>query len=159
MDRREHRPQNFFRGRIDHTPPAQYYNSSPMSESGLHAYAPLLLHLIIAVALASILTTLSVAIGWRRPNRAKQTAYECGVEPVGDAHQPFSVKFYLVAMVFILFDVEAIFLYPWAYIYRDMFKISHAFGMFGYVEMLIYIAILLVGYIYLWKKGAFDWHK
>ena len=130
-----------------------------MSESGLHAYAPLLLHLIIAVALASILTTLSVAIGWRRPNRAKQTAYECGVEPVGDAREPFSVKFYLVAMVFILFDVEAIFLYPWAYIYRDMFKVSHSFGVYGYVEMLIYIAILLVGYIYLWKKGAFDWHK
>ena len=130
-----------------------------MSESGLHAYAPLLLHLIIAVGLASILTTLSVAIGWRRPNRAKQTAYECGVEPTGDAREPFSVKFYLVAMVFILFDVEAIFLYPWAYIYRDMFKISHSFGVFGYVEMLIYIAILLVGYIYLWKKGAFDWHK
>jgi len=59
----------------------------------------------------------------------------------------------------VLFDVEAIFLYPWAYIYRDMFKISHAFGVYGYVEMLIYIAILLVGYIYLWKKGAFDWHK
>jgi NADH-quinone oxidoreductase subunit A len=112
-----------------------------MSESGLHAYAPLLIHLIIAVALASALT-----------------AYECGVEPVGDARAPFSVKFYLVAMVFILFDVEAIFLYPWAYIYRDMFKISHSFGVYGFVEMLIYIAILLVGYIYLWKKGAFDWH-
>ncbi|MBV9886330.1 MAG: NADH-quinone oxidoreductase subunit A, partial [Acidobacteria bacterium] len=75
-----------------------------MSESGLHAYAPLLLHLIIAVALASILTTLSVLVGWKRPNRAKQTAYECGVEPTGDAREPFSVKFYLVAMVFILFD-------------------------------------------------------
>src|ERR1700742_5292213 len=123
-----------------------------MSESGLHAYAPLLLHLIIAVALAGILTTLSVAIGWRRPNRAKQTAYECGVEPVGDAHQPFSVKFYLVAMVFILFDVEAIFLYPWAYIYRTL-------RWYGFVEMMIYIAILLVGYLYLWKKGALDWSR
>ena len=82
-----------------------------MSGSGLHAYAPLLIHLIIAVALASLLTTLSIAIGWRRPNRAKQQAYECGMEPTGDARAPFSVKFYLVAMVFILFDVEAIFLY------------------------------------------------
>jgi NADH:ubiquinone oxidoreductase subunit 3 (subunit A) len=96
-----------------------------MSESGLHAYAPLLIHLIIAVALASALTAASILVGWKRPNRAKQQAYECGVEPVGDARAPFSVKFYLVAMVFILFDVEAIFLYPWAYIYRDMFKISH----------------------------------
>jgi NADH-quinone oxidoreductase subunit A len=62
-------------------------------------------------------------------------------------------------MVFILFDVEAIFLYPWAYIYKDMVKHSLSVGRFGFVEMLIYIAILLVGYIYLWKKGAFDWHK
>ena len=130
-----------------------------MSGSGLHAYAPLLIHLIIAVALASFLTTLSIAVGWRRPNRAKLQAYECGMEPTGDARAPFSVKFYLVAMVFILFDVEAIFLYPWAYIYRDMFKQSCSFGVYGFVEMLVYIAILMVGYIYLWKKGAFDWHK
>jgi|SRR5579863_10756303 NADH-quinone oxidoreductase subunit A len=129
-----------------------------MSQSGLHAYGPLLLHLIISVALAGALTAVSVLVGWRRPNRAKQQPYECGVDPVGDARQPFSVRFYLVAMVFILFDVEAIFLYPWAYIYRDMFKISHNFGVFGFVEMLIYIAVLLVGYIYLWKKGALDWH-
>jgi NADH-quinone oxidoreductase subunit A len=117
------------------------------------------IYLVVAVALAGALTSLSILIGWRRPNRAKQQAYECGMEPTGDARQPFSVKFYLVAMVFILFDVEAIFLYPWAYIYRDMFKISHAFGVFGFAEMLIYIAILLVGYFYLWKKGALDWTK
>jgi NADH-quinone oxidoreductase subunit A len=137
----------------------RYYTVSPMSSSGLHAYAPLLIHLLLAFGLAGLLTGLSVAIGWRRPNPAKQEAYECGMEPTGDARQPFSVKFYLVAIVFILFDVEAIFLYPWAYIYRDMFKVSHAFGVYGFVEMLVYIAILLVGYIYLWKKGAFDWHK
>ena len=81
------------------------------------------------------------------------------MEPTGDARSPFSVKFYLVAMVFILFDVEAIFLYPWAYIYRDMLKVSVEMARYGYVEMLVYIAILLVGYIYLWKKGAFDWIK
>jgi NADH-quinone oxidoreductase subunit A len=137
----------------------RYYSASPMSASGLHAYAPLLIHLLLAIALAGALTSVSVLIGWRRPNRAKLQAYECGMEPTGDARSPFSVKFYLVAMVFILFDVEAIFLYPWAYIYRDMFKISHSFGVYGFVEMLVYIAILLVGYIYLWKKGAFDWHK
>ena len=130
-----------------------------MGSSDLHSYAPLLIHLLIAAALAGMLTAMSVLIGWRRPSRVKQEPYECGVEPTGDAREPFSVRFYLVAMVFILFDVEAIFLYPWAYIYRDMFKISHSFGVYGFVEMLIYIAILLVGYIYLWKKGAFDWHK
>ncbi len=130
-----------------------------MSGSGIQVYAPLVIYLVVAVALAGALTSLSILIGWRRPNRAKQQAYECGMEPTGDARQPFSVKFYLVAMVFILFDVEAIFLYPWAYIYRDMFKISHAFGVFGFAEMLIYIAILLVGYFYLWKKGALDWTK
>ncbi len=98
-----------------------------MSGSGLHAYAPLLLHLLLAIGLAGALTAVSVLIGWRRPNRAKLQAYECGMEPTGDAREPFSVKFYLVAMVFILFDVEAIFLYPWAYIYKDMFKISYRF--------------------------------
>lgn len=130
-----------------------------MNDSGLHVYAPLVVHLLIAVVLASLLTSLSVLIGWRRPNRAKQQAYECGMEPTGDAREPFSVKFYLVAMVFILFDVEAIFLYPWAYIYKDMIKMTGAAHWYGFVEMMIYIGILLVGYFYLWKKGALDWHK
>ncbi len=123
-----------------------------MNGSGLHTYAPLLLHLLMATALAGLLTALSVLVGWRRPSRAKQQAYECGMEPTGDAREPFSVKFYLVAMVFILFDVEAIFLYPWAYIFRSL-------RWYGFGEMMLYIAILLVGYLYLWKKGALDWHK
>src|SRR5579872_5907749 len=123
-----------------------------MSASGLHEYAPLLLQLLVAIFLAGLLVTLSLAIGWRRPNRAKLQPYECGMEPTGDARQPFSVKFYLVAMVFILFDVEAIFLYPWAYVFRDL-------KLYGFVEMMLYIAVLLVGYFYLLKKGALDWHK
>src|SRR3984893_19019598 len=130
-----------------------------MTGNDLQAYAPLLLHLVLAMVLAGALLTLSSVVGWRRPSKVKSQAYECGITPTGDAREPFSVKFYIVAMVFILFDVEAIFLYPWAYIYRDMFKISYSFGVYGFVEMLVYIAILLVGYIYLWKKGAFDWHK
>jgi len=130
----------------------RYYNKLPMRDSGLHTYAPLLLHLLIAMLLAGALTAVSVLVGWRRPTRAKQQAYECGMEPTGDAREPFSVRFYLVAMVFILFDVEAIFLYPWAYIFRSL-------GWYGFVEMMIYIAVLLVGYLYLWKKGALDWHK
>jgi NADH-quinone oxidoreductase subunit A len=151
--------RGFFSTAFDRVASTRYYSAYAMSGSGLQTYAPLLIHLLLAAALAGALTAVSVIVGWRRPNRAKQQAYECGMEPTGDAREPFSVKFYLVAMVFILFDVEAIFLYPWAYIYRDMFKISHSFGVYGFVEMLIYIAILLVGYIYLWKKGALDWHK
>jgi len=100
----------------------------------------------------------STFIGWRRPNKAKQQPYECGITPTGDAREPFSVKFYLVAMVFILFDVEAIFLYPWAYIFKDLAR-DPGTHWFGFIEMMFYIAILLVGYIYLWKKGALDWHK
>ena len=122
-----------------------------MSDSGIQVYTPLLLHLLIAVFLASAISAASVLVGWRRPNRAKQQAYECGMEPTGDARQPFSVRFYLVAMVFILFDVEAIFLYPWALVFREL-------RWHGFEEMMLYIAILLVGYIYLWKKGALDWH-
>jgi NADH-quinone oxidoreductase subunit A len=129
-----------------------------MSGSGLHAYAPLLLHLLIAAVLAGALTAVSVLVGWRRPTRAKLQPYECGMEPTGDAREPFSVKFYLVAMVFILFDVEAIFLYPWAYIFRDM-AMKPETRWYGFGEMMLYIAILLVGYLYLWKKGALDWHK
>src|SRR5579859_4798052 len=136
-----------------------YYSASPMTDSGLQAYTPLLLHLLIATALAGALTAASVLVGWRRPSRAKQQPYECGMEPTGDARAPISVRFYLVAMVFILFDVEAIFLYPWDYIYRDFIKMSPSIGLYGFAEMMVYIAILLVGYFYLWKKGALDWHK
>ena len=123
-----------------------------MTDSGLQAYTPLLLHLLIASALAGALTAASALVGWRRPSRAKQQPYECGMEPTGDARAPVSVRFYLVAMVFILFDVEAIFLYPWAFIFKQL-------RWFGFVEMLLYIGILLVGYFYLWKKGALDWNR
>ncbi|HJY87129.1 MAG TPA: NADH-quinone oxidoreductase subunit A [Candidatus Acidoferrales bacterium] len=123
-----------------------------MSGNVLESYVPLLIHLLAAMGIAGAILLASTWIGQRRPTRAKLEAYECGVEPLGDAREPFPVKFYLVAMVFILFDVEAIFLYPWAYVYRDL-------QWFGFVEMLLYILILLVGYIYLWKKGALDWNR
>src|SRR5499427_5362976 len=129
-----------------------------MSDSGLHAYGPLVIHLLVAAFLAGMIASLSKLIGWRRPTKAKLQAYECGMEPTGDAREPFSVKFYLVAMVFILFDVEAIFLYPWAYIFKDLVR-NVTTRWFGFIEMMIYVAILLVGYIYLLKKGAFDWNR
>ena len=121
-----------------------------MSGSGLQTYAPLVLHLLIAAILAGLISSLSVLIGWRRPNRAKQQAYECGMEPTGDAREPFSVKFYLVAMVFILFDVEAIFLYPWAMALRDLRWV-------GLLQIVVFFVILLAGYIYVWRKGVLDW--
>lgn len=123
-----------------------------MSENHLNSYAPLLIHILAAVALAGAILALSSLVGHRRPNRAKLQPYECGVLPVGDARAAFSVKFYLVAMVFILFDVEAIFLYPWALVYRDL-------RVFGFVEMLLFILVVLVGYVYLLKKGALDWNR
>jgi NADH-quinone oxidoreductase subunit A len=121
-----------------------------MSSNYLDSYGPLLLMFILAAFTAGALITVSVLVGKHKPTREKNTPYECGIRPTGDARQPFSVHFYMVALIFILFDIEAIFLYPWALVYHDL-------KVFGFVEMLLYIMILLVGYIYLWKKGALDW--
>jgi NADH-quinone oxidoreductase subunit A len=129
-----------------------------MTPSGLSAYAPLLIHLLVAMFLAGVLILVSVFIGWRRPNKVKAQAYECGMTPTGDARQPFSVKFYLVAMVFILFDAEAIFLYPWAYIFKDFMRNPETRG-YGFFEMMFFLGVVTVGYVYLWRKGAFDWYK
>jgi NADH-quinone oxidoreductase subunit A len=122
-----------------------------MSGNYLDAYAPLLIQLLAAMALSGAILAASALIGRHRPTRAKDQPYECGIQPAGDAREPFSVHFYLVAMIFILFDIEAIFLYPWALVYRDL-------KLFGFVEMLLYVLILLAGYLYLWKKGALDWN-
>lgn len=116
------------------------------------AYLPLLIHFIVAMALAGAILLASSLVGRHFTSRTKMQPYECGITPTGDAREPFSVKFYLVAMVFILFDVEAVFLYPWAYVYREL-------RWFGFTEMMLYIAILLAGYAYLWKKGALDWAR
>src|SRR5438445_10652419 len=113
-------------------------------------YLPLLIHFLLACVVASALVLLSWLIGYRKPTRAKLSPYECGMIPVGDARQRFSVKFYLVAMLFILFDVEAVFLYPWAVILRRL-------KMFGFWEMLVYIGIVLVGFFYICKMGVLDW--
>jgi len=121
-----------------------------MPDNYFARYLPLLIHFMVAGALASWIVIISWRIGYRRPTRAKLSPYECGMVPVGDAQQRFSVKFYLVAMLFILFDVEAVFLYPWA-------VILHRLKMFGFWEMLVYIGIVLVGYFYVWKKGVLDW--
>lgn len=121
-----------------------------MPDNYFTRYLPLLLHFGIATVIAGAIVTLSWLIGQHKPNRAKLSPYECGVPPVGDARQRFSVKFYMVAMLFILFDVEAVFLYPWAVILREL-------KMFGFWEMIVYIGIFLVGLFYVWKKGVLDW--
>jgi NADH-quinone oxidoreductase subunit A len=121
-----------------------------MPDNYFARYLPLLLHFGIATVMAGAIVTLSWLIGQHKPNRAKLSPYECGVPPVGDARERFSVKFYMVAMLFILFDVEAVFLYPWAVILREL-------KMFGFWEMIVYIGIFLVGLFYVWKKGVLDW--
>jgi NADH-quinone oxidoreductase subunit A len=121
-----------------------------MPENYFARYLPLLIHFILAGALATGIVTLSWIIGQRKPTRAKLSPYECGMTPVGDARERFPVKFYVVAMLFILFDVEAVFLYPWAIIMKQL-------KMFGFWEMLVYIGIVLVGFWYVWKKGVLDW--
>jgi NADH-quinone oxidoreductase subunit A len=126
----------------------------PDKDFGL-SYLPLLIHFIVAGALAGGMVLLSWLIGYRKPTRAKLSPYECGMVPIGDARQRFSVKFYMVAMLFILFDVEAVFLYPWAIILKDLKKMGQ--GLFGLSEMFVYIGIVLVGFWYIWKKGALDW--
>jgi NADH-quinone oxidoreductase subunit A len=129
----------------------RYYNSATkMNSNYLDYYGPLLLMFILSCGLAGVLVLASAIIGRHKRSREKDQPYECGMRPTGDARQPISVQFYMVGLLFILFDIEAIFLYPWALIYSDL-------KVFGFVEMLLYIIILLAGYIFLWKKGALDW--
>ena len=113
-------------------------------------YFPVLVQIAIAVVVAGALVALSYLIGKRVKDRVKDTPYECGIAPTGSARERFSVKFYLVGIVFILFDIEAVFLYPWAVVYREL-------KMFAFVEMLLFVVLILVGFFYVWKKGALDW--
>jgi NADH-quinone oxidoreductase subunit A len=128
-----------------------------MAENQLAPYLPVLLQLLVAAGIGTGMIVLSAILGQRKYSRMKMQAYECGITPTGDAQHRFSVKFYLVAMLFILFDVEAIFLIPWAVVYRDLLKIPGA-GLFGFWEMMVYIGIVLVGFFYIWKKGVLDWN-
>jgi NADH-quinone oxidoreductase subunit A len=114
------------------------------------AYIPILL--FILVALAFPIATLMLARVVRPSNygKVKMAAYECGVEAEGDARARYSVKYYIIAVLFVVFDVEVIFLFPWAVRFN-------ALGLFGFVEMVVFIAILVLGYFYAWKKGALEW--
>jgi NADH-quinone oxidoreductase subunit A len=113
-------------------------------------YLPVLVMVVTATGLAVVLLGLSVLIGPRKPSPRKLQPYESGIQPLDTVRRRFPVRFHLIAMLFIVFDIEAIFLYPWAVNFKRL-------ALFGLIEMVIFIAILLVGYVYIWRKGAFEW--
>ena len=122
----------------------------------LWQYLPLVLQVLVAIAVAGGMVGASFFIGKHKNSRTKGGTYECGMDPVGDARGRFSVRFYMVAMLFILFDVEAVFMLPWAVIFKQL---PHLTGsrLFGFWEMLVYIGFVAVGLFYVWKKGVLDW--
>jgi len=113
-------------------------------------YASLLFLLVLSLAIPAIMVGIASVTGPKRPTTTKDLPFECGVEPVGEARRRFSVKFFLVALLFLIFDVETIFIFPWAVLFRKL-------GLFGFVEMSIFLLILLLGLVYVWKKGALEW--
>ena len=116
----------------------------------MEGFLPILIMIALGVGFAAGNVVLSQFIGPSKPSPEKSAQYECGMPPVGDARERQSIKFYLVAMIFLLFDIEVAFLYPWAMALRDL-------GWNGFVQVLLFMALLLAGYIYVWRKGALDW--
>ena len=116
----------------------------------LQTYFPIGVVLLVAVGQAFLLLGLANTLGPRRPSLVKSAPFECGSEPVGSARDRFGVKFYVVALLFIVFDIEAIFLYPWAVLFTEL-------GWAGYVEMAVFIFTVVIGLVYVWKKGVLDW--
>ena len=122
----------------------------------LEEYLPVLLQTVLAAGFAGVTLLISVLLGKTgRRNKTKDSAYECGMLPIGEAQPRFSVKFYLVAMLFILFDLEIVFMYPWAVVYKE--SIVQSKGILW--SMLCFVSVLMVGYVYALKKGALDWKK
>jgi NADH-quinone oxidoreductase subunit A len=126
-----------------------------MSGFDLKDYLPILLMFVVAAGFAVGNVLLSQFVGQRKATRTKLMPYECGKDPVGSARERFSVKFYLIAMIFILFDIEVIFLIPWAVVFKSF--AANGYRNLIYIEMMLFVVLLLVGYIYVVKKGAFDW--
>jgi NADH-quinone oxidoreductase subunit A len=116
----------------------------------LEAYIPIAILFIVATAISILLIVIGTIFGPRSKSLRKSAAYESGMMPIGPGTRRMNVRFYLIAVLFILFDIEVIFFFPWAVNFR-------ALGLFGFVEMLVFIGILLVGYVYVWKKGALEW--
>jgi NADH-quinone oxidoreductase subunit A len=120
------------------------------------SYIPLLVMIIVATVVAVGMVTASAFLGPKKPSDPKSSSYECGMTPVGNARERFPIKFYLIAMLFIIFDIETIFLYPWAVTYHGL---PYTVKVFEFVEMGIFVAILFVGYFYILGKGALDWDE
>ena len=128
-----------------------------MRNFDLKDYLPILLMFLVAGGFAGGNILLSQLVGQRKQTRTKLMPYECGKDPVGSARERFSVKFYLIAMIFILFDIELIFLMPWAVVFKSLSAQGALMRNLIYVEMMLFVVLLLVGYVYVWKKGLFDW--
>ena len=120
----------------------------------LEQYIPLFIVIAVALAFGSALVLSSTLIGPQRPNREKTSTYESGMKPVGTTNQRISIKYYLVAMFFIIFDLEVIFIYPWAVEFKKLFG---EFGISVFLSMLIFLVVLELGYLYAYKKGGFKW--
>jgi NADH-quinone oxidoreductase subunit A len=116
----------------------------------MDGFLPILVMIGLGFGFAAGNVLLSQFLGPRKPTPEKSAAYECGMPPVGDARERQSVKFYLVAMIFLLFDIEVAFLYPWAIAFRDL-------GVVGYWQIVVFFALLATGYLYVWRQGVFDW--
>ncbi|HHL45949.1 MAG TPA: NADH-quinone oxidoreductase subunit A [Gammaproteobacteria bacterium] len=116
----------------------------------LENYFPVLIFLVIGFLLGGIMIGLGLVLAPRRPDEQKLSAYECGFEPFEDTRMKFDVRYYLVAILFIIFDLEIAFLFPWAVVLEEI-------GLFGYMAMVLFLGILVIGFIYEWKKGALEW--
>ncbi len=124
--------------------------TDPMSNPLLVQYLPILVFLAIATIVAGAMIAASLVVGKQKPDAEKLSAYECGFEAFEDARSKFDVRFYLVSILFIIFDLEVAFLFPWAVALGDI-------GMFGFWSMMVFLGILTIGFIYEWKKGALEW--
>jgi NADH-quinone oxidoreductase subunit A len=113
-------------------------------------YAPIFIFILIALAMGVLPLLLTVFVATQKPDAEKLSPYECGFEAFEDARMQFDVRFYLLAILFVVFDVETAFMFPWAVVLKDI-------GIFGFVEMMLFLVVLLVGYVYAWKKGALQW--
>jgi NADH-quinone oxidoreductase subunit A len=113
-------------------------------------YVPIFIFIAVVVIFIPLTLGIAKLVRPEKPEKAKLMAYECGVDPIGDSRQRYTVRFYIVAILFVIFDVETIFLFPWAVLYKSL-------AWFGLIEMLIFLAILIVGYVWVWKKGALEW--
>ena len=113
-------------------------------------YVPIFIFMAVVGVLIPLTLLIAKLVRPETPSQAKMMPYECGVDPIGDSRQRYTVRFYLVAILFVIFDVETIFLFPWAVQYK-------ALHLFGFVEMMIFLGILIVGYVWIWKKGALEW--